>query len=287
MDSPRNPPPVAVRVVRPFDSVDDLLAVEANGFTRTGVVLVGAPSRPQGVVLRFEICLRDGTAIMRGEGRVVGHRPQSSSDEGALMLRFTRLDVKSKELLDKAVALREERRSLIPAAPPKTPSAKPPAVPSAPPMAMPAPPPMPEVAAAPPPPIEPVGEEAEADDAEETEVDDADIQSADADDLTEQAPPVAMLEAISGPKEKGPIPMPSPGNVPATHPQPVHEPPPHREQHEAPPHRHAPEHMPAPTKSPNRPARAKGEEFRLSIEPAQRDSALDALRARAKRLGVR
>jgi hypothetical protein len=44
--------------------------------------------------------------------------------------------------------------------------------------------------------------------------------------------------------------------------------------------------MPAPTKSPNRPARAKGEEFRMSIEPAQRDSALEALRARAKRLGV-
>jgi hypothetical protein len=269
MDSPRNPPPVAVRVVRPYDTVEDLLAVESNGFTRTGVVLVGAPSRPQGVVLRFEICLRDGTAIMRGEGRVVGHRPQSSSDEGALMLRFTRLDVKSKELLDKAVALREERRSLIPAAPPKMPSAKPP------------PAPVPEVALAPAAPPAP-----EVTEVEETEVDDADIQSADPNDLTEQAPPVAMLEAISGPKEKGPIPTPSPGNVPVTHPQPVHEPPPHREQHEAPPHREQHEHMPAPTKSPNRPGRAKGEEFRMSIEPAQRDSALEALRARAKRLGV-
>ncbi|MGZ3451655.1 MAG: hypothetical protein ACXVEF_18735 [Polyangiales bacterium] len=276
MESPRNTPPVAVRVARPFATVDELLAVEANAFTRTGVVLIGAPSRPQGVVIRFEICLRDGTPVMRGEGRVVGHRPQSSADEGALMLRFTRLDVKSKEILDRAVALREERRSLMPPAPPKQPSAKP--APPAPVVAQPEPEPV-----APPEP-------------EHMDVDDADLTSADPSDLTEQAPPVAMVEppvveppveaAAPHPKEHLPIPGPSPAKVPVFHPEPAHEPPPHREQHEAPPHREQHEHLPVPTRSPNRPARAKGEEFRMSIEPEQRDSALEALRARAKRLGI-
>src|SRR6185295_2142196 len=57
------------------------------------------------------------TPVMRGEGRVVGSRAPSAHDEAALMLRFTRLDLKSKEVLDRAVALREERRSLIPAKP--------------------------------------------------------------------------------------------------------------------------------------------------------------------------
>jgi hypothetical protein len=113
----RSSPPVALRIVRPYRDEAELLAAEANAFTRTGVVLIGAPSRPNGVVLRFELALRDGGAIMRGEGRVVGYRAPTASDEGALMLRFTRLDVKSKSLLDRAVALGTERRSMPPPAP--------------------------------------------------------------------------------------------------------------------------------------------------------------------------
>jgi hypothetical protein len=139
----RSSPPVALRVVRPFATEAELLEAEASAFTRTGVVLIGAASRPNGVVLRFEIVLRDGSAVMRGEGRVVGYRPPSGSDEGALMLRFTRLDVKSKSLLDRAVAIREERRSLMPpAAKPNAPAPSPPAPPAAaapPPSARPAP----------------------------------------------------------------------------------------------------------------------------------------------------
>lgn len=128
-------PPVAVRVIRPYADEDALLEAEVGAFSRTGIVLVGAPSRPNGVVLRFEMCLRDGTAVMRGEGRVVGHRAATAQEEGALMLRFTRLDVKSKALLDRAVALREERRSLAPPPPapppPPQPSAPPPSAASA------------------------------------------------------------------------------------------------------------------------------------------------------------
>ena len=112
--SSRSSPPVALRVVRPYKDEGELLAVEANAFTRTGVVLIGAPSRPNGVVLRFEMVLRDGSSVMRGEGRVVGYRPPTSQDEGALMLRFTRLDVKSKTLLDRAVALRDEVKKSMP-----------------------------------------------------------------------------------------------------------------------------------------------------------------------------
>jgi hypothetical protein len=117
MEPPRSAPPVALRIVRPYASEDDLLAAEANAFTRTGVVLIGAPSRPVGVVLRFEILLAGGVVAMRGEGRVVGHRPGGPGEHAALMLRFTRLDVRSKALLDRAVALREGRSMPPPAAP--------------------------------------------------------------------------------------------------------------------------------------------------------------------------
>lgn len=301
MDPTRNQAPVALRIVRPYPTVDALLAAESNAFTRTGVVLLGAPSRPSGVVLRFEMCLNDGTPVMRGEGRVVGFRPAEPDGESALMLRFTKLDIKSKELLDRAVALREERRSLAPAAlPPREPSVP---VPPPPPSVAPAtdreavvpeepvapPPPvaMAEPTPAPPPDVEPA-----------MDVDELDLKSADESDLTEHAPPVAMLEAA---KEKLPIPQPSPGRIPVPHREIPAQPTPPRHAPEHVPMKHpAPEHLPVPQPSPEPKVRAdeserrpeqpaealarvrerQSDQFRPSLDPEQRKSALERLRAR-------
>ena len=105
--SRNNAPPAGLRVVRPYRDETELLVAEASAFTRSGVVLIGTPNRPVGVVLRFEIVLSDGTSVMRGEGRVVEYRAGSSGDDGALAVRFTRLDLRSKEVLDRAIARRE------------------------------------------------------------------------------------------------------------------------------------------------------------------------------------
>jgi hypothetical protein len=316
MDPPRSAPPVAVRVIRPFATEDDLLAAEASAFTRTGVVLVGAPSRPNGVVLRFEICLRDGTAVMRGEGRVVGFRASSSEDESALMMRFTRLDLKSKALLDRAVALREERRSVAPPKPPSSvaptterdsisaprASAPPPSAPriSAPPVSAPPPVVVAPVSASSPDDVRSIDVNVDDDD-DAMDVDDADLTSADDDDQTVQAPPVAMIAdmraAGPAPKEKAPLPQPSPAAVPAPKPiAPLPQAPPQRAPEHAPPPQQAPaERMPVPTRSPNdkqhvaevvarvRNSRTSGE-FRPSLAPDQRDSALDRLRKRPSRV---
>lgn len=357
--SSRSSPPVALRIVRPYRTEDELLSAEANAFTRTGVVLIGAPSRPSGVVLRFEIVLADGTPAMRGEGRVVGYRPPTSAEEGALMLRFTRLDVKSKGLLDRAVALREERRSIAPpASAPQRSAPEPEKIePKAPQPARSVAPPAsnaPRAAAATysvasvarassqPPrterteepaggpiedegpatdrPLAPEGEardrealvpplaevalgahagdveasDVEADAVEDAlEVDEVDLASADESDLTVQAPPVALSEphdhaeaSGAGPKhpEKAPVPQPSPGRVPAPHPEPPAQPTPPRQAPEhAPVPRLPPEHMPSPSPSPTKPRRPGAREaFRPTLEPAQRSSALDRLRARQR-----
>jgi hypothetical protein len=120
---PEDPrPPVAVRIARPQASEDDLLEQELDTITRTGVTLLGAQPRPQGVVLRFEIALSNGTIVLRGEGRVTGFKPNAHEGLGGLTLRFTRLDSKSKALVDKAQALRERRRpSGRPSMPPPLP----------------------------------------------------------------------------------------------------------------------------------------------------------------------
>jgi hypothetical protein len=112
------PPPVAIRITRPYDSEDEYLANELEMTSKTSITLVGAQPRPQGVVLRFELALTGGQVLVRGEGRVVAFKPNVHRGVGGLTLRFTRIDARSKSFLDKATALREQRR----------PSSKPPTV---------------------------------------------------------------------------------------------------------------------------------------------------------------
>ncbi len=101
--------PVAIRIARPYSTEEAFLERELETLTRTSVLLVGAQARPQGVVLRFEVTLASGAALLRGEGRVVGYKQNAFGDEPGLTLRFTRLDPRSKALVDRAAALRDAR----------------------------------------------------------------------------------------------------------------------------------------------------------------------------------
>ncbi len=149
---------MAIRISRPQASEDEFLEQELDTVTRTGVTLLGAQPRPQGVVLRFEIVLASGTIVLRGEGRVVAFRPNVHQGLGGLSLRFTRLDTKSKALVDKANALREQRRpSGHPSGPPPLPPALP--VEASPPPRSAPPLPPPADTSPQPPPAEPSGPE--------------------------------------------------------------------------------------------------------------------------------
>jgi hypothetical protein len=101
-------PPVAIRSLRPYDTEEAFLAGERDTLSRTAITLIGAPSRPRGVVIRFELTLRDGAPLIRGEGRVLGFEPADEKGPSSLTLRFTRLDAKSKALVDRATELREK-----------------------------------------------------------------------------------------------------------------------------------------------------------------------------------
>ncbi len=114
---PDSLPPVAIRVARPYATEEELLERELETLTRTSVTLIGAQPRPQGVVLRFELVLSAGQVLMRGEGRVVGYKQGTHDGLGGLTLRFTRLDTRSKAVVDRAAALRDRRRPSA-AAPP-------------------------------------------------------------------------------------------------------------------------------------------------------------------------
>jgi len=104
--------------MRPYPTEETFLAEERDTLSRTAVTLIGAPHRPRGVIIRFEVTLNEGTAILRGEGRVLAFQAADERGPSALTLRFTRLDAKSKALVDRAADLREAegKRSLLPPA---------------------------------------------------------------------------------------------------------------------------------------------------------------------------
>ncbi|MEO8876095.1 MAG: hypothetical protein ABI461_10950, partial [Polyangiaceae bacterium] len=93
---------------------------------------------------------------LRGEGRVVAHKQNAFGDSPGLTLRFTRLDTRSKALVDKAAAIRDAKAraaldaSMTGSAAPPSPSSPPAAVRPAPsriPVDL-TPPPLPVAAAA-------------------------------------------------------------------------------------------------------------------------------------------
>jgi hypothetical protein len=120
-------PPPAIRITRPYATEEEFLDRELETLSRTGVTLIGAQPRAEGVVLRFELTLSTGQVLVRGEGRVIGYKAGTQPGTGGLSVRFTRLDVRSKALIDKAALLRDQRRqslrpgSLSPSFPPPPP----------------------------------------------------------------------------------------------------------------------------------------------------------------------
>jgi hypothetical protein len=108
-------PPVAIRIVRPYQTDDEFLENELETVGKTSVILIGAHARPTGVILRFEVTLADGATALRGEGRVLAHKENAFRGQPGLSLRFTRLDPKSKALVDRATAIREAKAAGDPA----------------------------------------------------------------------------------------------------------------------------------------------------------------------------
>lgn len=104
-------PPVAIRIVRPYETEDALLEHELDTIGKTSVVLIGAHPRPTGVILRFEVTLASGATVLRGEGRVLAHKDNAFRGQAGLTLRFTRLDPRSKAVVDRATSMREQRQA--------------------------------------------------------------------------------------------------------------------------------------------------------------------------------
>lgn len=103
--------PPLIRIMRPYGSEEDLINGDLAWLGRTTVILPNGPARPEGELVRFEIVLANGVPVFRGEGQAVAHHPPSGSRPPGLEVRFTRIDARSKLLLDR---VREKRTTLFP-----------------------------------------------------------------------------------------------------------------------------------------------------------------------------
>jgi hypothetical protein len=113
------PRPIGMRIPRPYATEEEFIQGDGLAIGRMGMILIGAPARPPGIVVRFELLLKGGEPVFRGEGKVVAHRVHANGRQG-LEVRFTRLDKHSKALVERVLALRKTG-ALTPAASPGAP----------------------------------------------------------------------------------------------------------------------------------------------------------------------
>ena len=88
-------------VILEFSSFEDFLQSCTSRICETGLFLETEPRERVSSPLRFELRIRDGFRLLKGEGEVIRvHDPMPSSDAPAgLAVRFTQLDEASQKHL--------------------------------------------------------------------------------------------------------------------------------------------------------------------------------------------
>jgi hypothetical protein len=116
--------PGALRIERPYDKAEDYLEGDAWTVGRSDMLLVGAADVDQGALVKFEIVLTTGDAVVRGDGRVMETVGAVDGRPGGVRVRFQKLDADSKAMLRRALQKRgtaprvEETKSAPEASPP-------------------------------------------------------------------------------------------------------------------------------------------------------------------------
>lgn len=97
------------RLVRPYESEQAFIQGDFARIGRTSIVLAGVPSKEPGELVRFEIVLRTGAVVFRGEGPVVAYHAPGGQKPSGLEVRISRFDARAKAVLDRVHAQRVAR----------------------------------------------------------------------------------------------------------------------------------------------------------------------------------
>ena len=123
-ESSNEPRKVPLRIRLPFTTEDEFIDRYGVHVTRGGIFIATKHGKPEGTPLSFELVLQDGVRLMRGEGVVQKlvldeHLPGKSG----MLVRFTRIDTRTKGLIDQILERREGIKN--PEPPVSTPSQPP------------------------------------------------------------------------------------------------------------------------------------------------------------------
>ena len=126
---PSEPKKVPLRIRLPFATEDEFVERYGVHVGRGGIFIGTKTAKPEGTPLSFELVLAGGERLMRGEGVV--HEVVATEQPGraGMTVRFTRIDARTRALIDRIVAQREGLGRAEPpaaAAIEPTPSAPPP-----------------------------------------------------------------------------------------------------------------------------------------------------------------
>src|SRR5262245_50952525 len=102
-EAPRIP---FIRITRPYGSENEFIEGDFGWVGRTTLILPGGPARAAGELVRFEVVLTTGAPVLRGEGHVVAHHMPGGPRPAGLEVRYTRVDARSKIILDRVRARR-------------------------------------------------------------------------------------------------------------------------------------------------------------------------------------
>ena len=110
MPPPSDSPLVPLRFKLPYPTELEFLEKFAGHLSRGGVFLGTRTAKPEGTRVAFEFVLSGGEQVLRGEGvvaKVVAADPKDPGIKPGMTIRFTRLDSRSRAIVDRAVALKQ------------------------------------------------------------------------------------------------------------------------------------------------------------------------------------
>ncbi len=115
--------PVALRIKLPFVNEEEFVERYGQNVARGGIFIATRAVKPVGTAIAFELVLQTGERLMRGEGAVQQVQEDATPGKSGMLVRFVRLDARSKALIDKILVLRggaplAQPPEALPSAPP-------------------------------------------------------------------------------------------------------------------------------------------------------------------------
>lgn len=96
-----------LRIRLPFATEDEFVERYGVHVGKGGIFIATRAAKPEGTPLSFELVLADGAKLMRGEGVVHEVLVDEQPGRSGMTVRFTRIDARTRSLIDRIVAVRE------------------------------------------------------------------------------------------------------------------------------------------------------------------------------------